>query len=309
MVNTIVLAALQLCQVELLKSFGVVATCYVGHSAGETVMGYADGLLTLEQALSVAYYRATFSLEASKRYKTACVMTAVSGMDALEVEKRINSYDVQVVCRNHASNVTLAGPVSAVNDAIKTLKSVSTSVRIVPLQTGGVVYHREDLFPVDILKRLRHTLHQVVSVSKPSSGKWISSSQPEVLVPVVGAEYYSHNIRSCVEFERACARIPKGAVVIEVGTTPIWGNVVTKKLHGLTHFSLAQKSLCQIYAELTASDLWDAETKSRVYVEDLFCFQHNDPVMVHRRSQFIKLPSTMPSHNPFDHVFGLELNG
>ena len=318
-IHTLVLVAVQLCQLRVLQFLGVEASCYLGHSTGETVMAYVDGLYTLEQVLSIAYLRASAALESSKRRGTPAVMTVVSGVAAEVVEKSIAPFDVEVVCRNHGTNVTVAGPLSAVENALAALKSTCTeanSLRIVPLETDGVVYHRYDFFPPDILARLRRSLQQVVPISKRSSKKWISSSQPAVLKPVIGANYYAHNTVSRVEFEQACRRIPEGALVIEIGAMSMWKNTITKKLPvSAAHCSLAQKSVSQIYKEIARSgvpmrDVWDAEAGSRVHVEELFRFQHEEAVIVHRRQAPVTAPSLVgPKSHPFDHVFSFDLAG
>merc|ERR1711988_1616649 len=48
---------LQMGLFELLKQVGINPTLITGHSAGEVVAAYASGLLTLEEATKVVYYR------------------------------------------------------------------------------------------------------------------------------------------------------------------------------------------------------------------------------------------------------------
>jgi acyl transferase domain-containing protein len=67
--KSVTLCAVQICQVNLLQEMGVESDYYLGHSAGETAMGYADGTLTLEQALSVAYLRAKYAKVAADRFR------------------------------------------------------------------------------------------------------------------------------------------------------------------------------------------------------------------------------------------------
>jgi len=54
------LAAVQCGLIDIMKSLGIEPDHMVGHSAGETAMGYADNLLTLEQTMDVAYWRGYF---------------------------------------------------------------------------------------------------------------------------------------------------------------------------------------------------------------------------------------------------------
>lgn len=49
--------------VDLLKSIGIEPDGFIGHSVGELGCAYADGTLTVEQAVLVAYSRGRSILE------------------------------------------------------------------------------------------------------------------------------------------------------------------------------------------------------------------------------------------------------
>lgn len=51
---------------DLLKKVGIEADGFIGHSNGEVSCGYADGCLSLEQAMTVAYCRAMIWFKGKK---------------------------------------------------------------------------------------------------------------------------------------------------------------------------------------------------------------------------------------------------
>ena len=53
----------QIALVDVLRSLGIVPDGFVGHSVGELGCAYADGCLTAEQMMLVAYYRGLALLE------------------------------------------------------------------------------------------------------------------------------------------------------------------------------------------------------------------------------------------------------
>lgn len=55
---------LQIALTDVLSVLGVVPDRIIGHSVGELGCAYADGCLTAEQMMLIAYYRGRSSLEA-----------------------------------------------------------------------------------------------------------------------------------------------------------------------------------------------------------------------------------------------------
>lgn len=56
---------LQIALTDLINALGIVPDGLIGHSLGELGCSYADGSLTAEQMLLVAYFRGRVSLESS----------------------------------------------------------------------------------------------------------------------------------------------------------------------------------------------------------------------------------------------------
>jgi fatty acid synthase len=78
------------------------------HMAGEIPCGYADGCLTREQTVLVAYHRGRMAPE----HGVSGGLMAAVGLGAAAAEARLAKEgltDVVVGCDNSAQNVTLAG--------------------------------------------------------------------------------------------------------------------------------------------------------------------------------------------------------
>ena len=56
---------LQIALTDVLQNLGVIADGIVGHSVGEIACGYADGCMSLEETVVLAYYRAKIIEEAN----------------------------------------------------------------------------------------------------------------------------------------------------------------------------------------------------------------------------------------------------
>nr|CAD7440129.1 unnamed protein product [Timema bartmani] len=206
------IVAMQLGLFEVLKSVGVHADYFIGHSLGENVCGYADGCLTLEQTILSAYYRG----QVVNTHKFSGGSMAVVGMSVDQVEM-LAGPSVSVACKNSPYHVTVSGPSRAIKQFVSLAKQ--QGVFASEVNTGGVAFHSSHVAPavVDLTK----ALSKVIPEPKPRSSRWISSSVPRcdwdsTLGLSCSAEYLAHNFVSPVLFSDACTGIPDNALVIEV---------------------------------------------------------------------------------------------
>ena len=140
--TTLVLVALQVCQVEWLREVAVEVSFYLGHSSGEIPMAYADGVLTLEQALSVAYLRVEHALRAKAHALEPHCMLAL-GLSVREFQECDGAEGVEVACENSEHLITIAGRRSLVDDFLEKLafNPPPRKVHHKFLNTGGIAYH------------------------------------------------------------------------------------------------------------------------------------------------------------------------
>lgn len=98
--------ALQLAMVAVLSDWGVSPMAVVGHSSGEIAAAYTAGIITLEDAIKIAYFRGQSCV--SDHDKPPLGMLAV-GLGDAEIQKYISPFHcIQVGCFNSPSS-TLSG--------------------------------------------------------------------------------------------------------------------------------------------------------------------------------------------------------
>ena len=97
--------ALQICLTELMKTLGIIADHFIGHSFGEIAVAYADGCLTTEQALMAAYYRGISLIDIMPNG-----FMSVVGLPWQEAKASIEGVQgVFVACNNGKASVVLSG--------------------------------------------------------------------------------------------------------------------------------------------------------------------------------------------------------
>mmetsp|Transcript_18751 Transcript_18751/g.46867 ORF Transcript_18751/g.46867 Transcript_18751/m.46867 type:complete len:2716 (+) Transcript_18751:643-8790(+) len=236
------LAAVQISLVAMLKEAGLEWEGMFGHSAGETAMGYADGCLTLEETMSVAYFRSLCGADSvDKENPGGMYACGVSREKMEELLKRYNCSELtQVGCDNDPGMVTLSGCEKEMKPICVELTSKKILCRKVP--TFGVAFHSAMLEKG--LAKLSAQLEEVIDnapnrtkESRRRSEKWISTcyddeeirKDPNHPGNFISAEYHYYNFRNTVEFYRAVkARVPANAVVVEVGPSGLFRSSIKK---------------------------------------------------------------------------------
>lgn len=132
--------ALQLGLVVLWKSWGLIPNAVLGHSSGEIAAAYAAGILSLRDAIVVAYYRglclgsiaATSSASGSKGG-----MCAV-GLDRESAQALVEKFAdrIQLAAVNSPSSCTLSGDREAVDEIIGICKKARAFCRALRVDTG-----------------------------------------------------------------------------------------------------------------------------------------------------------------------------
>ena len=111
--------ALQISLVAVLKAWGSAPVAVVGHSSGEIGAAYAAGILSMRDALAVAYYRGLV-LGQSMARKSRGSMCAV-GLGESDAEHLIESFSgrVQLAAINSPSSCTLSGDADSIKEIVK----------------------------------------------------------------------------------------------------------------------------------------------------------------------------------------------
>jgi acyl transferase domain-containing protein len=110
--------AIQLCLVDLLRSWNITPSAVVSHSSGEIAAAYAAGVLSFKEALGVVYYREQLALKHQKLTSLSGGMLAarLSVEEADEYLKDISGDKVVVACINSPISVTLSGDLEALEE-------------------------------------------------------------------------------------------------------------------------------------------------------------------------------------------------
>ena len=209
--------AVQLCQVEILQSWGVTYHSVVGHSSGEIAAASAAGYLSPEEAIMVAYLRGIAAKSQPSQLKSG--MLAV-GVAFPLLEELLSSFNgrLQVACYNSPESFTVSGPV----EDLTTLKGVlNVKGAFARLLQVDLAYHSSYMTPVaEAYERLLEPLgltgsHTEKNISMVSSVSGDTLSQP------YDATYWRLNMTQPVLFEQALkTMVFSGAnFLIEVGPT------------------------------------------------------------------------------------------
>ncbi|KAJ6263449.1 hypothetical protein Dda_2013 [Drechslerella dactyloides] len=214
---------LQLALVQLLKSWGIVPTACTGHSSGEIAAAYGAGILTFEDAVTIAYVRGDITSNYVQSGLAKGGMTAMSlGKEAAtEYIQSVNGGVAVIACVNSPASVTLSGDI----DALEKMEERA--------EASGV-FHRRLKVPAAY-----HSPHmQILSgeyadkIEKHCFGKR-AYTKPDILFasPVTGEcvtnpndlrrpEHWIKNMVQCVEFDDALRAMLLGKKSSKTDGTP-----------------------------------------------------------------------------------------
>ncbi|KAI2833232.1 hypothetical protein CBS133816_597 [Aspergillus niger] len=187
--------ALQVALVNLLVRWNITPSNVVGHSSGEIAAAYAAGVLDIEEAIIVSYFRGKVFENRKRRGAMAAVALG---------RKEISSYlepGVVIACENSASSVTLSGDKEALETVTAALqiKEPSASIRNLIVDTA---YHSPHMREVG-----EPYLQSIASHVKPKPPKvqmW--STVAGSVLPMgssVSQKYWKTNLENPVLFSSA----------------------------------------------------------------------------------------------------------
>ncbi|THY22121.1 polyketide synthase [Aureobasidium pullulans] len=208
--------ALQVALTMLLSSWGIHPAAVVGHSSGEIGCAFAAGIIGLEDAIKIAYYRGQCMLSLKKKAagRPQGTMMAV-GTSAENVRQYLDTVTkgyVTIACINSPSSVTLSGDFEAVEE----LQPILTEKSIFNRQLKvGVAYHSAHLEPVageylDLIKNIHPSATATATFYSSLLGR---VAEPSELTP----DYWVQNLTSPVRFSDALSAMAKetGSKVID----------------------------------------------------------------------------------------------
>lgn len=195
------ITALQLCIFSVLQSWGVSPVSAVGHSSGEIAASVAAGLLTMEDAIKVAYFRGRAAADVHDASKAKHGMLAV-GLGEKEIKGMLQGLElpIAVACINSPSSVTLSGEVAALTDLEAKLKEDGKFARLLQVDVG---YHSR--YVANIAARYHDLMRQECTFPLADAPKctMFSSVTGLAMNQSCDADYWRTNMESPVLFNQA----------------------------------------------------------------------------------------------------------
>ncbi|KAL8784315.1 MAG: hypothetical protein Q9195_009094 [Heterodermia aff. obscurata] len=196
--------ALQIGLVALLRSWGVNPVSVVGHSSGEIAAAYCAGILSLESAMQVAYFRGKLSMALEVMQKDQHGRMMAVGLSQEEVQSHLlvlQTGRATVACINSPKSVTISGDATALNELKANLDDRGVFNRMLRV---NVAYHSHHMKL--IASKYAESLADLM-ISKSNPGiKFHSTVYPGIPLET-NAEYWVQNMLSPVQFNDAIQKI------------------------------------------------------------------------------------------------------
>lgn len=220
------ITGIQIGLVNVLREMNIEPDYIIGHSAGEVACGYADGGLTEEQTILMAYYRGYVCL---KNNKTKGMMAAF-GIGYKEVAPMLPP-DIDAPVHNSSTSCTVSGPYESVKKFVEEATNKGIFAR--SIDTGHMAFHSR--YVAAFRQDLTMFLKDIVPSPKKRTDKWISTSVPAEDWGTgdsvyCSAEYSANNLCGNVLFEESTQLLPPSSIFIEIGPHAILSSVIKKSL-------------------------------------------------------------------------------
>jgi acyl transferase domain-containing protein/NADPH:quinone reductase-like Zn-dependent oxidoreductase/acyl carrier protein len=207
------LLAVQAGLVELWRSWGIVPEAVVGHSAGEIAAAYAAGVLSLEEAVIVAFQNGRLKA----RIPATGRMLAV-GADIEQIRPYLKGFEecVSIAAINSPLALTLSGDPKALEEIGRSLKRDKIGSRYLNV---NYAFHSHQMDPMqpELMEALRDLAPRKAGVRLLSTvtGEWSPGSEWD-------AAYWCRNLRQTVRFGPAIDHlILEGfGIFLEIGPLP-----------------------------------------------------------------------------------------
>ncbi|GAQ06065.1 lovastatin diketide synthase LovF [Aspergillus lentulus] len=208
--------AVQVALVNLLATWNVTPANVVGHSSGEIAAAYTAGVLNMEEATIVSYYRGRIFQDQPRR---GAMVAVALGRD------EISSYlkpGVAVACENSASSVTLSGDEEALETITSALQMERPDVTLRRLNVD-TAYHSHHM--AEIAKTYHETIAPYIRPKPPNVGFWSTVTGSALpTVESVGPKYWQTNLENPVLFSSAVTSLladdSKNHLFLEIGPHP-----------------------------------------------------------------------------------------
>ncbi|XP_069815821.1 mycolipanoate synthase-like [Dendropsophus ebraccatus] len=215
-VAQLLLFTIQVALVALVRYWGVKPDCILGHSVGEVAAAHCSGLLSLEDAVKVIYYRSALQCKV-----TGGKMLVVGNITVTKVSDIIASYKgkVCIAAYNSPTSCTVSGDGETIDQLNEKLSKDYSSTNIfLHILDVPAAYHSPmmDAILDEVIETLRDLQEQNMEVDLISTVSGQLASKGDFTT----GYYWARNIREPVSFEKAIkasVRDQENTVFIEIG--------------------------------------------------------------------------------------------
>ncbi|KAI9035960.1 non-reducing polyketide synthase pyr2 [Aspergillus affinis] len=215
--------ALQIIQVNILRSLGIEFAAVVGHSSGEIAAAYAAGWLSASDAIRVAYLRGLATMNAGSKGQPGGMLAVNISWDQAQAICGEAPYSghVVVAASNSPSNVTLSGDEDLISELEWLFESLEQTPRRLRVDTA---YHSHHMIPCAEPYLQAMKACQVQTRQGSSTTKWFSSVHDAAEMTALEPKYWCENMLQSVQFSQALTAALKDQpdldAIVEVGPHP-----------------------------------------------------------------------------------------
>ncbi|XP_040289976.1 phenolphthiocerol/phthiocerol polyketide synthase subunit C-like [Bufo bufo] len=215
-VAQLLLFTIQVSLVALLKHWGVRPNCILGHSVGEVAAAHCSGLLSLEDAVKVIYYRSTLQCKA-----VGGKMLVVGNITVTEISNLVASYKgkICIAAYNSPTSCTVSGDGETIDQLNKKLsKDYSSKNIFLHVLDVPAAYHSHMMDP--ILNEIKEILRDLQGQNIDADIISTVTGKPASIGDFTTGDYWVNNIREPVAFQQALealARHRENTLFIEIG--------------------------------------------------------------------------------------------
>ncbi|KAK7986880.1 Polyketide synthase [Apiospora saccharicola] len=229
-------SAVQIALVDLLASWGVKPSAVTGHSSGEIGAAYAAGALTLEGALSAAYYRGQAIIHLKQTHPDVAGAMMAVGMGADELQPMLKQLPrglrAVAACENSPESTTVSGDAEAVDLIGAKLTEKGLFNR--KLQVD-VAYHSPHM------QLIADSYHEAIANIKlcDTNGtvEFFSSVRSrKIRIDELGPQYWVDNLTNPVRFTKALQKMTQEAqpdLLVEIGPAAALKGPIMQSLKAL----------------------------------------------------------------------------
>ncbi|CAG2101324.1 unnamed protein product [Medioppia subpectinata] len=230
--------AIEIALFAVIKDLDITPDGIIGHSFGEIACAFADGLITVKQAITVAAYRGLSSVQNANITKGLMAVIGLPRALALKYMPK----GVYIACNNASNNVVISGPINEMRESMKQFKAKGVFVR--PLDSNEIPYH--SLYITESAKAMKKAIVAYIPNPRLRTSKWLSTSvlatdPEEELLRYASGEYFEYNMVNEVLFHDQFQTLPADAIVLELGPHSVFKHIVSETLPKSTYISLIKK--------------------------------------------------------------------